>query len=242
MRARTLLNTKSSTIVAGAAGLTLGTLAAVPASADIINFQLTTPNSAISPYPSPYANVQVNQTGNTATITFTSLSSGGFRYLFIDSSIADVNVNASSWTISNFSDTTAASVYPSGGFASTTGPTNGGSGNVDGFGRFNQTTNNPDGTDQALTEVDFKLTDTGGTWTSASNVLTPNGNGAEAAAHIVVFSSTDVVNGSQLATGYVAGNNNGTPIVNTAEPGSLALLGSALAGLALLFRRRQKLV
>jgi hypothetical protein len=199
--------------------------------ADTFTYDLDSPNTAITPYPGPYGTVQVNLTSsNTATITFTYGSSGGFTYLGIDSGIAGVNVNATAgtWTIGGFTWTSASTVYPGGGFAAQPGLSDSGAANEDGFGSFNQTVDGFDGTDHAVTQLSFTLTRTSGTWASASSVLTGNANGFLVGAHIVVFASDNVVNGFQLATGYVA-NNNQVPDGGT----TVMLLGAALGALGM---------
>ncbi len=60
----------------------------------------------------------------------------------------------------------------------------GGSGNVDGFGVFNQTINSFDGFPNSSDSISFVVTDTSGTWASASNVMTRNSGGFDAGAHI----------------------------------------------------------
>ena len=197
--------------------------------ADTFTFDLNAANAAISPYPGPYATVQVNLTSsNTATITFTYGSSGGYTYLGIDSGIAGVNVNASAWTIGSFAWTSASTVYPGGGFAAQPGLSDSGAANEDGFGAFNQTVDGFDGTDHAVTQLSFTLTNTSGTWANAAAVLAANSGGSLAAAHIVVFASDNVVNGFQLATGYVA-NGGQVPDGGT----TVMLLGAALGALGM---------
>ena len=69
---------------------------ASPASADIISFDLTTPNAAILTAVGPYATVTISRTSTTsALITFTSLTNGGFLYMMGDGGTADLNVNKS---------------------------------------------------------------------------------------------------------------------------------------------------
>jgi hypothetical protein len=100
------------------------------ASADI---RLSVGNNAVGGFPRPYGSVYVSLTGQTATITFNAGSSGGFNYLFIDSSSVDVNVNSSSFTEAFVSATGPST----GGFSPPTPANNPfGSGNVDGFGNW----------------------------------------------------------------------------------------------------------
>ena len=219
----------------GIAGLSLQQV-----KADTFTFNLTSPNFAVSPYPSPYISVTVNRTSTTmATITFSSLTTGGFTYLMQSSGAAAVNVNASSWTIDSFSFISASTVYPGGGFQTQQGLTNGGAGNEDGFGSFNQTVDAKDGTAQAMTQIMFTLTNTSGGpgWGSVGDVLALNDSihKALAAAHIVVFASNNVVNGQQLATGYVAGNGLSINPVSIVPDGgaTVMLLGTALGALGM---------
>jgi hypothetical protein len=110
-----------------------------------------------------------------------------------------------------------------------------GSQNVDGFGWFNFTLDNSDGYTNTVYTVTFDLTNTGGEWASASDVLTPNADGYTVGAHVFVCDGLPCVPSSgAIATGYAA---NGTPIP---EPASIALFGSGLIGLAGLVRRRRK--
>ena len=106
-----------------------------------------------------------------------------------------------------------------------------GSGNVSGFGSFNLTLTNNDGYQDAVNSVTFTLTNTGGTWSSASNVLIANSLGNFAAAH--VFATGASCNGA-CVTGF-ASNNGGS---FTPEPNTAALLGLALFGLGFVFWRR----
>jgi len=172
--------------------------------------------------------VALNADG-TALVTFTAAPG----FFFIDSSIADVQVNASTFTITGFSATAAP--FSTGTAANLSF---GGSGQVDGFGVFNGTNNNMDGTAQALSEVDFTITDTSSAtgFASADTVLTQNDHLFDAAAHVVVCSG-DVRLCGNNSTFFVAefpGGSSGVPIIP--EPGTLFILGSGLAGLALLRR------
>ena len=221
------------TFVAVAATLFLVTMGVPAAMADSVLLTLAAPDSAITPFSGPFGTVFVNLINPTdAQITFTADTSGGFTYMFMDSGAVDVNVNR----------VFASTFTPK--FDSATGPTTGGfsspsfvgfgSGNVDGFGSFDLTTDMFNGTDHPSTTIMFDILDTGGTWANAAQVLTPDSNNAEIAAHIVVFNSNNVVNGQQLATGFVAN----TGAFSTPDGGlTLILLGGALVGLETLRRR-----
>jgi hypothetical protein len=208
----------------------LFTLGAPPASADTFTFDLGSPNTAISGFAGPYASVLVDLTSpTTATITFTSLTNAGNIYLLGDGGTVDVNVNATSWTLSGITGSNAGTGF-------TPGPwSDGGSGNVDGFGDFNQTIDSFDGFTHSSDTISFTLTNTGGTWANAASVLTPNGDGADAAAHIFVTSSPANAANGALATGFAAGP--GTTIPSP-EPSSLSMLGIGVLGLLGFARRR----
>src|SRR4051812_7896569 len=114
----------------GAVALCVSTLAA----ADTV-FTLNLGNSAVTGA-GPYATADVHWVNTTtATVTFDSLSNGGYLYLMGDGGSVGVNVNASSWSFDN--------VVASNSIAGFTTSTivDGGAGNEDGFGSFNQTFN-----------------------------------------------------------------------------------------------------
>jgi len=178
------------------------------AKADTVDFTLTIANSSTLG-PGPFGTVDVNRTSTTtAIITFTAASG----FLFVDGSAVDVNVNASSFTATNFMVTpvTAEAVTASG------------SKNVDGFGTFNDTNSQMDAAHGASTVV-FTLTNTSGTsWLTASQVLIANANGNTVAAHVFVVGSNGV-------TGFVT---NGTPSVPDGGT-TVMLLGAALGALGM---------
>ena len=206
------------------------TIGAPPASADLFSFDLGTGNSAISGFPGPYAQVTVDRTSSTiATVTFTSLTNSGNIYLMGDGGTVAVNVNASSWTLSGITGSNSGTGFTLGGPFS-----DGGAGNEDGFGSFNQTINTFDGFTHSSDTISFTLTDTSGTWASAANVLTPNASGEDAAAHIFVTSSPANAANGALATGFAS---QGAPVPSP-EPSSLSIFGVGLLGLLGLARRR----
>jgi hypothetical protein len=195
----------------GAAAVAATGVVAPIAHADMITYTLTQANSSITEA-GPYATVSVDLTSSTtATITFTAES--GFA--LVDSNIADVNVNATSWTIASFSPTTI---------------TDTGSGNADGFGNFNQNTKEPSANVQLAT-VSYVLTDTSGTWASAANVLKGNASGYLAAAHVIMTDCT--VTASTDCTGFAAVPG---PTVGGGIPGLIAACGA----LFMLARRRRQ--
>lgn len=212
---------------AALAGAMLAGLPMAGAYADVITYSLESFN--VSGYPAPFGTATVDLTSSTAaTITFQSGSSGGFNYYFIGQGAAAVNVNATSWTIS--SETAVAAP----GFTTAT-LSNGGSGNEDGWGVFNQTVNAFDGFDHASQTISFDLADTSGTWADAASVLIDNSDGHLVAAHIAVCTvgNCSSSNGS-LATGYAT---NGAATVP--EPTSAALVGTGLFALGWILRRRR---
>ncbi len=210
-------------------GLVVGLLfMPIWASADTISFNLGTGNSAISGYPGPYATVTVDLTSSTtADITFTSLTNSGNIYLLGANGAVDVNVNAASWTLGSITGSNAGTGFTPGPYS------DGGPGNVDGFGVFNQTINSFDGFTHSSDLIDFSLTNTSGTWADAASVLTANADGFSAAAHIFVTSSPADASNSALATGYAS--NGG--VTQVPEPATLLLLGAGLFGAAFMRKR-----
>jgi PEP-CTERM motif len=201
-----------------------------PASA-VTTFTLGSLNSTPPTlYPGPYGTVTVSDpfAGNTmATVTFTAGSVAPFNYSFIDTSAADVNVNATSWTIGSF--------VGNGGALS-----DGGSKNVDGWGTFNQTTVQADGYGSFSTSISFVLTDTSGTWASSANVLTPNALGNTVAAHIAVCDTRDPTNCAQF-TGFATNGPGRAPVPEPATWAMMVIGFGGLGGVLRSKRRRQRL-
>lgn len=192
-------------------------LGVTPVLADSIGFDITVPNAALVGFPAPYAHVDVNRTSTTAaTITFTGLTTGAFTYAFGAVNAIDVNVNATTFTVGGISPSATLS--------------SGGSGNVSGFGVLNATLNNSDGFSDRFSTGSFTVTDTSGTWASASDVLALNSDGFRAAAHIFV---TGASCGDAACTTGFAGDGP-TPVP---EPVTMLLFGSSLLGVGIAARK-----
>jgi hypothetical protein len=194
------------------------------AKADTFSFNLGVGNPAISGYPGPYVSVNVNRTNSThATITFTSLTAAGNIYLMGDGSSVAVNVNATSWTASNVTGSNSGTGFTPGPYS------NGGSGNVDGFGVFNQTINSFDGFTHSSSTIRFNLTNTSGTWANVAAVLAANSGGSLAAAHIFVTVSPANAGNGALCTGFAA---NGGQVPDGGTTVMLLGLGLGALGMA----------
>jgi hypothetical protein len=190
--------------------------------ADSISYSLAFQNGGISGS-GPFGTVQVNLiSGTTASIIFDATS----PYVFVDSSAAAVNVNATSFTVTNIA------FVPSSASCANSCT---GSGTVDGFGAFNLTINQHGATSNPSTEISFDLTNNSGTWASAANVLLANANGSHVAAHMVNSAA------NTSCTGFVsdhAGAGGGSCTTQVPIPAAAWLFGSGLVGLIGIARRR----
>ena len=187
-----------------------------PAKADTFTSSLDIGNSAIAGFLQPgeeFGTVTVSVSGTTATITFAANTASGF--FFIDTSAAAVNLATPS-TATNIVDAEFKS-QESGK-------------NVNGFGTFNLSINNLDGSGSPVDTIAFDVTVSSGTL--AADVLAVNGNGFDAAAHISIF---DTVTGLPInVTGFAA---EAPGAFHEPDSGATAmLLGLGLTGLGFVRR------
>lgn len=200
------------------------------ASADSIQYTLTTGNSGgLDCCTGPYATVAINlTTSTTATVTFDSLTNGGYLYLMAATGAVGVNVNASTFGVGTITGTNSLA-----GFSP--GPYSVSSGNEDGFGSFNLSIDSFDGFKDSATEISFVLTDTSGTWASASNVLTGNNDNNIAAIHGFACAQPGCsITSGAYATGYASN----AVVSTTPEPVSMVLMGTFLFASYALLRRK----
>jgi hypothetical protein len=198
------------------------------AKADTCTFTLGIGNPAIAGYPGPYATVQIVQVGNTATVTFTSLTNSGNIYLMGDGGSVALNVNASTFTVGTITGTNSGIGFTPGGFTVD-------SGNNDGFGSFNLRINSFDGFTHSSDQISFTLTNTSGTWTDCHDVLTANNMGFLLSAHIFVTAfPANGANGA-LATGFAANGGGG----QVPDGGTTVMLLGAALGVLVMARRFQ---
>lgn len=176
--------------------------------ADLISYDIGVPNSALTAYPAPYATMSIDRTSSTtASVTFNALSTAAYDYLLGGQNVVDLNVNGS-FNVSGVSESNSFSGFspqPS-GYPQLS------SGNVSTFGTFNLSLKNFDGFQHSATSVSFLLTNTSGTWSSAGDVLTPNGSSYMAAAHIFVCAGPCSITGGAVITGYGANGGGSVPV------------------------------
>lgn len=211
-----MLKSKSFPILAGAAALGVAALFAAPSEAaviDTLTATLNLGNAALAGFPPPYGTAEIDLLtgGASANVTFTSNTAGNPAYLFVDGSSVDLNIHitGTGFTVDSCTIGTAC--------ASITG-TQVGTGfnapqftqvaatNVDGFGTFNLVIDNQDSFKQAVNSVSFTVNNTGGTWSSAADVIAPNSLLNDIAAHVAATCNVSSVTTSCPNTGINQAN------------------------------------
>ncbi len=204
-------------------GLVLLVSSAGQARADV-TISLDAGNSGLNPpYTGPYGSITVHWVDSThADISMTSASQviGGvtYNYYFVDGSTIGLNTNG---TVSVVGGIPGGLTWTQ--VSGTSTWSDGGSGQIDGWGKFNFSINQKDAS-TPVSALSFEIEDTSGTWADASSVLTLNNGNSLAAAHIGVFDANNV---ALNVTGFAAGNGGGDsgPPINTPEPSTLAIAG-----------------
>src|SRR5207244_2975848 len=126
-------------------------------------FNLDTGNNAVDGYTSPYVQVCYTLTSSTtADFTFTSLtqttSGTSYIYVMLDGSSADLNVNATSFSVGTVTGSQAGMTGFTAPIFTVENPP--GTSNVNGFGAFNLVIDNFDSFSHAVDGISFTVTNT----------------------------------------------------------------------------------
>lgn len=178
-----------------------------------ITYWLDTGNTGIARYDSdgPFGKVEVDLTSpSTAFITFTTLSGGGYDYLFSDVAL---NVNAAQYRLSR-GGIEVENSYPgfTVGLYTYTHESATRHNKQDGFGQFSDLISIEHGYKSSATSVSFLVSNIGGIWANAASVLAANNTGYTVAAKVFVAEAPADPHVDAVAGGFAA---NG-------EPGSVA--------------------
>ena len=200
------------------------TFAGPAARADLIE-TIDAPNTPMSGFTGPFATVDIKAIdANHAKITFTSLTTNGITFLMSHGGAADLNVNGA-YTLGKvieanglpgFNPTFSANIP----------------GNVGGFGNFNLSLDNTGKYKHSADSIKIHISNTTGLWTSDAAVLVSNAGGFNAAMHAFACTAPCTTSAGAIAKGFAARK--------VSEPASLVLLATALAGISVLYRRRQR--
>jgi hypothetical protein len=189
-------------------------LVASSASADLIQFNLVYPNTALESYSAPYAHVTITTDGGVNASVRVDAYAG---YTLGSEGVFALNTYGTAIATNLSPDSTLSFI---------------GSGNVSDFGSFNVVLKNFDGWSHSVTTLAFTLVRTDGdVWGNAADILQGNASDYIAAGHIFVAD-----NGRAIVTGYAAQKIQGTSVP---LPSALFLLGPGLAG-AIVLRRKIK--
>jgi hypothetical protein len=195
---------------------------------DSTNIAIGAPNTGLGEFAGPFANLRIDLTSTTtADVTYTSLTNGGYIYLLGGHAAADLNVNGS-YTLGPVVEANAIS-----GFRATFDAN--APGNVSSFGKFDLSLNNSGGFDDAATSISFTLTDTGAPWLTAAGVLSSDNAGYLAGIHAFACAEPACSSTSGAAISGFAANEDPPAVIP--EPSTLARLGVALAGVAVIRQR-----
>ena len=200
----------------------VGMLAAVSGTASAtIMYTLDSNNIGAPP---PIGSVSLTLVDSThATLTFTANTADSYVFVGGVASVG-ANVNAASWTLGTITGDCSSCTY-----------SDAGSGNLDGFGSFNQRVDSGNsGPGGRSTTITFELINTSGTWANEFAVLTNNGSGFQVGAHFGICAN--LTTGDCSNTGFAV--NSGPPVLETPEPGVLSLVAAGLLVLGFTMRRK----
>ena len=186
-------------------------------------YTMDTNNIAV-PGPTGTATVHLDDSTH-AIVTF--VANTALNYFFLDGGTVAVNVNATTWALGTIAGNSVSGTY-----------SDGGAGNEDGFGSFNQTINSPNaGPNNRSSMVVLSLINTSGTWANDMLVLIGNASGSAVAAHIGVCPTGP--QGDCTVTGFTIDSDGGRE-QQVPEPGMLGLLAMGMMASGVVITRRRR--